>query len=216
MNSLSFLRSGLIAGALSAFSFTIIHDLFISNIWNSLPVMLVAGAICGLCLGWTYGLLFEAPSIQSWLKYNALFVGMFALIGGVSVLVFEPVTTIPALVAANSPPDHLIKQAMPMTIVSTLLMVAVIIKLYARTWSHYGAIIVTCTVLVLLLGLNVSVIGLVEVPRSSIYLIVELFGLIFALNAVFAVALAGLEWRRFSAAYPSEQNPISASGKTLP
>jgi hypothetical protein len=197
MNSLRFLRSGLIAGAISAFSFTIIHDLFISNIWHSLPVMLMAGAICGLCLGWTYGLLFKAPSLKSWLKYNALYVSMFALIGGVSVLVFEPVATIPALVAANSPPDDLIKQAMPMTIISTLLMAAVLIKLYARTWLHYGSILLTCCVLVLLLGLNVSVIGLVEFPRSSIFLIVEMFGLIIALNAVFAVVLAGLEWKNF-------------------
>jgi hypothetical protein len=124
-------------------------------------------------------------------------VSMFALIGGVSVLVFEPVATIPALVAANSPPDDLIKQAMPMTIISTLLMAAVLIKLYARTWLHYGSILLTCSVLVLLLGLNVSVIGLVEFPRSSIFLIVEMFGLIIALNAVFAVVFAGLEWKNF-------------------
>jgi hypothetical protein len=200
LNSIRFLRSGLFAGAISAFSFAIIHDLFISNIWDSLPVMLVAGALCGLCLGWTYGLLFEAPSIPSWLQYNALYVGMFVLIGGVSVLVFEPVTTISVLIASNSPPDHLFKQAMPMTIISTILMAAIIIRLYARTLAHYVSILLTCTVLVVLLGLNVSVIGLVDVPRSSIYLIVELFGLILALNAVFAVVFAGLEWKSFSAA----------------
>jgi hypothetical protein len=197
VNILRFIRTGMIAGAISAFCFALIHDLFISDIWFSLPIMLAAGGVCGLCLAWTYGLLFEAPSIQSWVQYNALYVGMFVLLGGVSVLVFEPVTTMAALVAANAPPDHLFRQAMPLTIVFTLLMAAAIGRLYARKWSHYAAILLTCSVLVLLLGLNVSAIGLVSIPRSSVYLIVELMGLIVALNVAFAIAFAGLERRTF-------------------
>jgi hypothetical protein len=198
MNILRFIRTGIIAGAISAFCFALIHDLFISDIWFSLPIMLAAGGVCGLCLGWTYGLLFEAPSIQSWVQYNALYVGMFALLGGVSVLVFEPVTTIAALVAANAPPpDDLFRKAMPLTMVFTLLMAAAIGKLYARKWSHYAAILLTCSVLVLLLGLNVSAIGLVSIPRSSLYLIVELMGLIVALNVAFAIVFAVLERRIF-------------------
>ena len=53
----------------------------------------------------------------------------------------------------------------------------------------------TAAVLLTLLGLNVSVIGLVEVPRSASYLIAELFALIFILNAVHAAAFALLERR---------------------
>jgi hypothetical protein len=206
MNTIRFIRTGIIAGAISAFCFALIHDLFISDIWFSLPIMLAAGGVCGLCLGWTYGLLFENPSIQSWVQYNALYVGMFALLGGVSVLVFEPVTTIAALVVANAPPDDLFRQAMPLTIVFTLLMAAAIGRLYARKWSHYAAILLTCSVLVLLLGLNVSVIGLVSIPRSSLYLIVELMGLIVALNVAFAIAFAVLERRTFFSSV--NQHPI--------
>jgi hypothetical protein len=99
--------------------------------------------------------------------------------------------------ASSQPPDYLFKQAMPMTIVSTIIMAALIGRLYARTWAHYAAILLTCAVIVLLLGLNVSVIGLVNVPRSSAYLIVELFGLILSLNVVFAVVFSGLEWKSF-------------------
>jgi hypothetical protein len=197
MSIIRCIRTGIVAGAISAFSFALIHAIFISDIWFSLPMLLVAGAICGLCLGWTYGLLFEVPSIHTWLEYNALYVGMFVLIGIVSVLVFEPVTTIAILMASDQPPGYLFKQAMPMTIVSTLIMVAIIGRLYARTWVHYGAILLTCAVLVLLLGLNVSVIGLITIPRSSAHLIVELVGLILALNVVFAVVFVGLEWRTF-------------------
>lgn len=198
MRILRSMLSGSVAGAVSALVFAAMHRLFISDIWFSLPVLMVAGAVCGLCIGWTYSLLFESASIRSWLVYNVLYVAMFALIGVVSVLVFEPVTTIAALLMSSGPPDYLFKQAMPMTLASTLVMVVIIGKLYGRTWKHYLAILLTCTVLVLLLGLNVSVIGLIAIPRSSLYLIAELFALILTLNLVYVVVFLGLERRSFA------------------
>ena len=188
-----YLRSGAVAGAVSAFAFAVIHHLFISDIWFSLVIMMVAGALCGACVGWTYGLLFETPSLGSWWRYNMLYVAMFVLLGAASVLVFEPVTTVGALIAANEPPDALIGQAMPMTIGFTLAAAILVSWLYGRSWLHYGAILLTCTVLILLLGLNVSVIGLVYIPGSSLYLIGELFGLILAINVFYVAAFIALE-----------------------
>jgi hypothetical protein len=40
-----FLPFGAAAGAVSAFIFVIIHNIFISDIWFSLVMMLVAGAV---------------------------------------------------------------------------------------------------------------------------------------------------------------------------
>lgn len=188
-----YLRSGAIAGLVSAFAFAIVHHLFISDIWFSLIIMMVAGALCGLCVGWTYGLLFETPSLGSWLRYNMLYVAMFVLLGAASVLVFEPVTTVGALIAANERPDALIGQAMPMTIGFTLATTILLSWLYGRSWLHYGAILLTCIMLILLLGLNVSVIGLVYIPGSSLYLIGELFGLILAINFFYVAAFIALE-----------------------
>jgi hypothetical protein len=193
LNIWSYVRSGAVAGAVSAFVFAIIHHLFISDIWFSLILMMVAGALCGLCVGWSYGLLFKIPSAASWLRYNLFFVAMFVLLGAVSVLVFEPVTTVAALVEANEPPDELIRQAMPMTILFTIATAVLISLLYGRSWLHYGVILLTCTVLVLLLGLNVSVLGLVYIPGSAVYLVAELFGLIFAINAVYVAVFIALE-----------------------
>ena len=65
--------------------------------------------------------------------------------------------------------------------------------MYGRSWLHYGASLLTCILLVLLLGLNVSVIGLVSIPGNSLYLIAELFGLIFAINIVYVAAFIALE-----------------------
>ena len=197
MGILHSILSGIVAGAVSALSFALIHAIFISDIWFSLPILLAAGAICGFCLGWTYGLLFNAPSIHSWLTYNALYMGMFVLIGCISVLVFKPVTTLAAVMASDGPPTYLFKQELPVIIVSTITMTAIIGKLYARTWVHIGAILLTCTVLVMLLGLNVSAIGLISIPRSSLYLILELAGLILSINTVFAAVFVGLEWKVF-------------------
>ena len=193
----AYVRSGTVAGSVSAFAFTIIHDIFISDIWFSLIIMMGAGAVCGLCVGWSYALLVDFPSIGSWLRYNMLYLTMFVLLGVASVLVFKPVTTVAALIAANEPPDELIGQAMPMTLVFILATAVLVSLLYRRSWLHFGAILLTCTVLVLLLGLNVSVIGLVYIPRGSLFLVVELFGLILAINAVYVTVFIGLERKSF-------------------
>jgi hypothetical protein len=189
----AYLRSGAVAGALSAVGFAVIHHLFISNIWFSLVFMMVAGAVCGLCIGWSYRLLVQTPSTGSWLGYNLLYVAMFALLGATSVLVYEPVTTIGALIVANEAPDELFGQALPMTLVFTLATAVLVSLLYRRSWLNFGATLLTCTVLVLFLGMNVSVIGLVDIPRGSLYLIAELFGLILAINVVYVAAFIGLE-----------------------
>lgn len=209
VNIWHYVCSGAVAGAVSAFAFAVIHHLFISDIWFSLIIMMPAGVLCGGCIGWTYSLLFEMPSIGSWLRYNLLYVAMFVLLGIASVLVFEPVTTVAALIVANEPPDALIGQAMPMTIVFTLAATALLSWMYGRNWLHYGAILLTCTLLVLLLGLNVSVIGLVYIPGNSLYLIAELFGLIFAINAFYVAAFIALERKNLI-------GEISTTGHSFP
>jgi len=192
----SAIRSGSIAGALSAFVFAVIHYIFISDIWFSLVMMMVAGALCGLCIGWSYALLVKAPTAGSWWRYNMLYVALLGLLGVASVLVFEPTTTMAALVAANAPPDKLIGQALPLTAVFTLFAAVLVSLLYRSSRRHFGVILLTCTVLVLLLGLNVSVLGLVTIPRGSLYLVVEFFGLIVALNVVYALVFTVLERKR--------------------
>lgn len=187
--------SGAIAGAGSAFIFAVIHDLLISDIWFSLPIMLVAGALCGACLGWSYSRVVVSQSLRSWVAYNLIYDAMFVALGLVSVLLFEPATTMAALIASNGPPDQLIGQAMPITAVFTLAMALCISLIYGFSWSRFGIILLTSAVLVLLLGLNVSVIGLVRIPRGSWYLVFEMFALILTLNVMYVVVFVGLERR---------------------
>ena len=181
-----FVASGALAGALSALGFTAAHQLLISPIWFALPIMLLAGALCGVCLAWSYTLVVRAPTPGSWLKYNALFLAMFVALGLTSLVAFTPVTTIAALLKTNEPPRALIGRALPITGVFTLAVAALLTLHYRTGWRGAGALLVTTAVLVLFLGLNISVLGLVEVPRAAAGVLAEVVALLLTLGGVYA------------------------------
>lgn len=189
-----YVRSGAIAGVASVFIFTVIHDYTISNIWNMFFIMAVAGALCGVCLAWSYVYVVGTPSLRSWAVYNGLYVLMMALLTVTSELVFEPITTVAALIAANDSPDELIRQALPMTAGFLLVFSVALSLIYERTLKGYGVLLLTSAVLTIFLGLNMSITGLVYVPSGTLYLIAEMLGLIALIGLVFAVAFAVLEW----------------------
>lgn len=205
-------QRNLVAGALSGMAstlvFSVVHEIFISNIWFMLLPMLFAGALCGGLVSWSYGLLVPTPSRRGWLIYNLIYVALFGLLGAASVLFYEPVTTMAAVVTLNGPPTALIDQAMPMTIAFTLGMAILITLLYGRSRTNFLAVLLTCIVLVALLGLNVSAIGLVEIPTSSLVVIAELFGLIVVLNTVYVMVYLVLK------AWIEQLIPISDGAET--
>ena len=194
-STLRYTGSGALAGGISALVFAGVHAWFISDIWFSALAMAIAGATCGGSIAWTYALLVRNRSVGSWVRYNLVYLVMLVLLGVTSVIVFEPVTTIAELLRAQEPPKQLFGTAMPMTVVFLLVMTVALGGMYGRNWRQLGPILVTCTVLVTLLGLNVSVIGLVVVPRGSMHLIAELFGLIAVLDVVYLATFAVLERR---------------------
>jgi hypothetical protein len=191
-----FTRSGTVAGAVSTFVFTGVHHIFISNIWFSFPFMLVAGVLCGASIAWSYALLSLRFSVRGWLGYNLIYVLVLILLGATSALLFEPVVSMAALMQANGPPDALIAQALPMTFVFTLLAAVAITLLYGRSLKHFGVVLLTTTVLVLLLGLNISALGLVSIPRGSFYLVAEFLALVVLLAAVYAALFVVLVGQR--------------------
>ena len=154
---------GALAGAVSALVFTAVHQVLISSIWFALPAMLGAGAVCGACIAWSYRLVTPSASAGTWLRYNLMFLAMFIALGVVSVVVFDPITTIAALLQTNEPPRELIGRALPMTGGFMLATAVVLTVLYRPSRSGAIALLVTIVVLVLLLGLNISILGLVDV-----------------------------------------------------
>ncbi len=161
--------------------------------------MLVAGGLCGTCLAWCYSLLVTGPTFRSWLLYNALFVGMFAALGLTSIASFRPVTTIAALLAAQAPPSKLIAQALPMTGAFTLAVAAVLWFLYRPGPRGALALLVTTAVMVLVLGLNLSVLGMVSVPRTEWGVLFEVFLLLASLGTVYALLVVVLRREHFRA-----------------
>jgi hypothetical protein len=200
---------GAVAGALSVLVFTIIHGFMISPIWFMLVPMLVAGAICGLCLSWSYGLLVETPSVSSWLRYNLLYLVLLFGLGPLSLWFYEPMMTIPELLASpNGLPAELRQAVLPLTAVYTLLMALFITWRYGRRWSRLLIVLPTCAILVLLLGLNIAPMGLVYLTTGWVWMLLELLILIVVLNLVFVVVflLLARDWLRQTAVAPAIEN----------
>jgi hypothetical protein len=201
---------GAVAGALAALVFAAVHAIWIMDIWSSVAAMMVAGALCGATIAWSYGRLFE-PSVRTWLGYNASYVIAFAVLGLVSVAVFEPRTTMAQLFTLDGPPVDLIGDALPLTVAFTLGTALILGVLFGRTPAAFGAILVTTSVLVVLLGLDVSIIGLVRIPTESLYLVVELAALIVVLAGSFAALVVVLAWGQLASRKPEPATATAGS-----
>lgn len=188
---------GAAAGMVSTVTFALVHALLISDIWFSIAPMLVAGGVCGLCVGWSFGILASPPTLGGWVRYNATFIGLLALLAVLSLIIYEPTTTLSSLLALPGPPDELFVEVMPLTVGFTIAATTLVTALFGRRWWHIGPVLTTMTVVVLLLGLNLSVFGLVSVPSSRMWVVAELILLVVALIAVYATVFAVLLWRRF-------------------
>lgn len=184
---------GAVAGTISALAFTILHGLMITAIWFMLMPMLIAGALCGLFLGWSYILLANRPTVAGWFRYNGLYLMLLFLLGPISLLVFEPMISIPALLASpEGLPADLLREVAPLTAVYTVVMSLIITLLYGRRWSAFFAVLVTSAALILLLGLNIAPMGLIFLTGSWLSMLLELLALILTLDFVYALAFVAL------------------------
>ncbi len=189
-----FIRSGAMAGIAAVLVFTAAHHLFINSIWLSFPLMAAAGAASGASLAWSYGLLFDRPSLKNWMGYNLFYDAAFLLLAAVSVIVFEPVISMTALLAGGPPPVELTSQGFPLVVLFILLTPLAATWLFrGRSWHQLGALLLTGALLMLLLGMNVALIGLVGIPGQGWGVVAEFFGYILLLNAVFAGVFGLLE-----------------------
>lgn len=202
------LLSGATAGAVSTLLFTALHQLLISDIWASLVPMLVAGCICGICIAWSYSRVFRVPTPFGWIGYNLGFVALLLVLAAASLALFQPIATIPELLAANEPRRELIRRAMPLTVVFIVLSTGAIWSLWGRSLLDGVAILATCSTLIILLGLNVSVLGLVHLTSGAAYLVGQMFALIATLSLAYAGAFLIFERQRFQV--------VADAGETTP
>lgn len=193
------LWTGALAGVVSVVSFAAIHYVLISNIWDMLGVMAFAGALSGLCLAWTYRRLATPSSAAGWMRYNVAYVGLFAIVPAVSVLLFDPVMTFAEASAAEGPLDDLIVEALPMTIVAVLVIATAVSVVFGTMRRDFGPILLTVVVLMVFLGLNLTIIGLVEFSEARLRVVAGFIGLILAIGLVFSATYLALERNRLRA-----------------
>lgn len=195
-----YLVAGAISGTASSLVFTILHGLIISNIWFMLIPMLVTGAICGLLISWSYEKLVDRPSVAGWLGYNSTYVVLLFLLGPISLLLFDPIMTIPELVSSpKGLPDELFQEILPLVAVYIPLMAFIITGLHGRRWKAYWVVLITCTVLVFLLGMNIAPMGLIFLTSGWVPMLLEVVGLVVALNLVYVAVYLLLERSRVGA-----------------
>jgi hypothetical protein len=189
---------GAFAGALSAFVFTIVHQVMISSIWFAFVSMLLAGAVSGVCLAWSYLVAVKTKSARTWFTYNSLYVVVLIALGITSMVMFDPVTTIQQLLLSKKPPTALIGRALPVTGLFTFFSAAVLSAIHRPSWHGIAAIFITNLVIVLFLGMNISILGFVALPRSSLWVLGEVLLLIVTLAAIYAFTVLFLEKERFT------------------
>ena len=189
-------RDGALAGAVSVVVFTAVHHLTISDIWAMLPMMLIAGAACGACVAWTFGALFRPSSLGQWVVWNLAILASLGILATASVLIYQPVTTMAAIMERGGPVDDLIVQALPLTVAFIIAMTGGFSLAFGHERGDYLRLLITTTVLTLIVGMNVSVLGLVDFAGGSIRPVLAFFGLIVLLDVAYAstFAILGRRW----------------------
>ena len=180
--------SGAAAGVVATAVFTLAHHLFISPIWWAFPFMAVAGAVCGAVLAWCYTRLVEIRTAGSWSVFVGLFIVMFGLLALASSIVYEPIITMAEVVNSTGGNPIPIGESMVLLAVFTLGWAAFLSVFYRQGWRGFMAALAATAILMLLLGVNVSTMGLVEIPTTGWVLVLEFFGYLIALGVSFGLS----------------------------
>ena len=173
---------GALSGVVVVLGFTVVHNVFIADIWFNVGPMLFAGALCGFCITWSYRKGVAEHSTAAWFRYAGLYAAELIALGAVSLVVLRPRFTMAELMVADDAFEQLMPPSMPLMI-GAMVVGTVLIWLYlGRCRAALVAIAVTQVLLVFLLGHQFAFLGLVE--SSSVLLV------IFSEFALFTVGIA--------------------------
>ncbi len=163
------LSSGAISGVVVVFGFTILHNIFIADIWFNVGPMLFAGALCGFCVAWSYRASATRHSTAAWFGHAGLYAVEMIALGAVSLLVLQPQFTMAELLVADDAFDRLLPPSVPLMIGAMVVGTILFWLYYGRRPAALAPILVTQVLLVFLLGHQFAFLGLVE--SSSLLLV---------------------------------------------
>lgn len=178
--------TGALAGALTVVAFTAIHDLWITDIWFNVIPMVLSGALCGLSIVWSYQEAVAEHSWARWWGFNAACASLLIGLGGVSLLVFEPRFTMAELIDADDALARVLPPAMPLIVTGTIVGTLVLWMVYERRRRALFPLLVTQGLLMFLVGHNLAILGLVDIPNDQLFRVFEFVGLTIVLAGLFA------------------------------
>ncbi len=182
---------GVVSGVVAVLGFTVAHDIFISDIWFNVGPMLFAGALCGLCLVWSYRTGVAEHSTAAWFRYSGIHAAEMIVLGAVSLLALRPRFTMAELMVADDAFDRLLPPSMPLMI-GAMVLGTVLIWVYCRRRpAALLPILLTQVLLVFLLGHQFAFLGLVETSSALLVVFAEFALFTVALTAVFCLGVIG-------------------------
>jgi hypothetical protein len=182
---------GAFSGVVVVLGFTVIHDAFISDIWFNVGPMVLAGALCGASIAWSYRHGVAQPSPAGWFRYAILLSAEMIALGAVSLLVLSPRFTMAELMVADDAFDRLLPPSIPLMIGAMVVGTAVVWMSFGRRRGALLPILVSQILLVFLLGHQFAFLGLVEASSTLFVVFGEFALLTIGLAVVFA---AGVAW----------------------
>ncbi|MHA2503534.1 MAG: hypothetical protein ACXAE3_11770 [Candidatus Kariarchaeaceae archaeon] len=186
---------GIITGLLACIVFNIFHQITISNIWNMSAFMLPVSALAGFTLLSSYGVLygdFVTFTFSIYIVYHTLSLTALSL---VSVIVFTPRYNSATVIndTGGAPPPQMIRDAFPLTIAWMLVSTIVIVLLVNPTLVGFLSTLAASATLFLTLGLNLSILGLVELEPQHRYLVHKFLAMNVGLGLSFLVIYLPLD-----------------------
>jgi hypothetical protein len=117
-------------------------------------------------------------------------------LGAASFLLLEPRFTMAEVLNASDPVARLLPPAMPLIVGGTVVGTLVLWLGFGRRWRALFPMFVTMALLMFLVGHNLAVLGLVEIPTEAFYRVLEFVGLTVFLASAFASGVWPLEKAR--------------------
>ena len=182
---------GALSGVVVVFGFTVVHNVFISDIWFNAGPMLFAGALCGFCIAWSYRKGVADHSTAAWFRYAGLYAAEMMALGAVSLAVLRPRFTMAEMMVADDAFERPLPPSVPLMI-GAMVVGTIVVWLYCgRRWAALVPILVTQVLLVFLLGHQFAFLGLVESSSALLVVFGEFALFTVGLTAAFC---AGVMW----------------------
>lgn len=185
--------SGAIGGGLTVFAFAVLHDLWISDIWFNIVPMILSGALCGWSIAWSYQQTTTEHSWQRWFGFNAVCALLLVGLGAASFVLLEPRFTMAEVMNADDALGQLLPPAMPLIIGGTLVGAVVLWAGFGRRRAGLLPMLVSQALLMFLVGHNLAILGLVDIPTDQLYRVVEFVGVTVFLAGMYALTVLLLE-----------------------